>query len=741
VSHIEERLARARRSRLVGREAERTLLRNALEASELPFCLLHIHGPGGIGKTTLLQSFRDLCADAGVATVPLDARHIEPSPDAFLAALCAALNIPPGEDPFDVLEANDRRRVLLVDTYETLDMLDGWIREAFVPRLPANTLVVLAGRTPLAAGWRTDMGWQSLVRTIGLRNFSPVEARAYLTACQVPSSQHNAALEFTHGHPLALSLVADVFAQRAGASVSVGGGHTSEPGNDKLFPNGETFDPDVEPAVVQELLDRLILEVPGGAHRTALEACAVVRVLDEALLAEMLKDDGAAESAPDLFQWLRSLSFMEMGNRGVFPHDVVREALLSDLRWRNRLHYVDLHRRAREYYTAHLRAADGIHQQSMLYDCVFLHRDNAVVRAAFTWQEEQIFPDTLRPSDHEALVAMVARHEGEESAKIARRWLERQPDATLVFRSVASAATTTTVGAVGEPVGFLTMLDLQRTEEADREADPAGRAAWDYLKKRHAPLRAGEAVAHLRFWMADKTYQAQSPVQSLIIVNALRQFLTRPRLAYTFFACGNADDWESLFGYVDIPRLAEAEFTVGGRRYGVFGRDWREIPATLWLARLAEKETHTGSASPPAEATPAVRPQPSETMLVVLSEAEFQTAVRNALRDYTNDTGLRRNPLIRSPLVASRAGANADAGARVTALRTLLNDTAQAFNATPRLARAYRALHHTYFQPCATQEQAAELLDLPFSTYRRHLGEGIAELSRALWQKETGDAG
>jgi DNA-directed RNA polymerase specialized sigma24 family protein len=190
---------------------------------------------------------------------------------------------------------------------------------------------------------------------------------------------------------------------------------------------------------------------------------------------------------------------------------------------------------------------------------------------------------------------------------------------------------------------------------------------------------------------------------------------------------------------VDIPRLPEAEFTVDGKRYGVFGRDWREIPATLWLARLAEKETHTSEASPQTEAAPASRPQPSEPALVVLSEAEFQSAVRDALRDYTSDTALRRNPLVRSPLVASRAGASADVNARLTALRTLLNDTAQAFNATPRLARAYRALHHTYFQPCTTQEQAAELLDLPFSTYRRHLGEGITELSRALWQKETGD--
>ena len=37
-----------------------------------------------------------------------------------------------------------------------------------------------------------------------------------------------------------------------------------------------------------------------------------------------------------------------------------------------------------------------------------------------------------------------------------------------------------------------------------------------------------------------------------------------------------------------------------------------------------------------------------------------------------------------------------------------------------------------------TQEQAAELLDLPFSTYRRHLKTGMEQLTQMLWQREIG---
>ena len=45
-------------------------------------------------------------------------------------------------------------------------------------------------------------------------------------------------------------------------------------------------------------------------------------------------------------------------------------------------------------------------------------------------------------------------------------------------------------------------------------------------------------------------------------------------------------------------------------------------------------------------------------------------------------------------------------------------------------------LWHTYFEPAATQEVAAELLDLPFSTYRHQLGRAVEQVIGWLWQRE-----
>jgi hypothetical protein len=56
-SRLGDRLAVARRRRFVGRAAELALFNSALAEAEPPFALLHVHGPGGVGKTLLLGEF------------------------------------------------------------------------------------------------------------------------------------------------------------------------------------------------------------------------------------------------------------------------------------------------------------------------------------------------------------------------------------------------------------------------------------------------------------------------------------------------------------------------------------------------------------------------------------------------------------------------------------------------------------------------------------------------------------
>jgi hypothetical protein len=88
-----------------------------------------------------------------------------------------------------------------------------------------------------------------------------------------------------------------------------------------------------------------------------------------------------------------------------------------------------------------------------------------------------------------------------------------------------------------------------------------------------------------------------------------------------------------------------------------------------------------------------------------------------------------------------QAGAQANTAQRAWILQSIVKKAAESLRQLPREAKLYRALYHTYIQPAPTQEQAAEMLDLPFSTYRRHLKASITRVTEMLWQHEIGGPG
>jgi len=682
----------------VGRDGELSVFESALRAEILPFYILHIFGPGGVGKTTLLQEFALLSERYGARLVYLDARHIDLSPDSFIKTLKASLGLHNGSSIADLLDASPQRTVILIDTYETLTPLDGWLRTTFLPQLPDTVLTVFASRMPPDAAWQGDVGWQDLVRVISLRNLSQEESRAFLNKRGLPADHEQSILEFTHGHPLALSLVAEVFSQR---------GHVG-------------LHPEESPDIVKTLMERFVQQVPGPAHRTALEACALVRVTTETLLGEMLGmpvSGPTSEGVHTLFEWLRELSFIESSAEGIFPHDLARETLVTDLRWRNPDWYVELHNRARKYYTDRLNQTSGLAQQRLMLDTVFLHRDNAVIRSFFDWQTTgSMVPYTLEESDLSSLERMVANYEGEESAKLAMYWFKQYPQNVTVWRDI-----------VGSLLGFILSLPLHTLKDEEAKLDPAVKSARKLLES-HAALRADEVATLFRFWMARDTYQGISPIQSLIFIQVAKHYLTTPGLAFTFFPCADPEFWAAILSYAELTRYPEADFDVGGKRYGIYGHDWRVMTPATWIARLAEKELGaTGQTASPQTVEP----------LISLSHDDFGNAVKQALQEFARPGGLTGNSLLRSRLVSEAA----DKGPRERSeiLKSKVREAAEALRVHPRDEKLFRALECTYLHPAPTQEAAAELLDLPFSTYRRHLTSGIQRLTEILWRQEIGE--
>jgi hypothetical protein len=131
----------------VGRAAELECFRSALQqtVAEGPVAVLFLYGPGGVGKSSLLRQFERIAVAARATVLRLDGRGLEPTPAGVLRALRGALDLDENADPFEVL-AHLSRPVLLIDTFEVLAPVDAWVREVFLPQLPADALVVIAGR-------------------------------------------------------------------------------------------------------------------------------------------------------------------------------------------------------------------------------------------------------------------------------------------------------------------------------------------------------------------------------------------------------------------------------------------------------------------------------------------------------------------------------------------------------------------------------------------------------------------
>ena len=326
-----EVLAARRHRHFVGRAAELDLFVAALGADDPDFRVLFVHGPGGVGKSSLLDEFARAADEAGARVVRLDARELLGGTDGVLQAVGGVLALPDGDGAVTV--PTGERLVLLVDGYERLESLDDWMRDRFLPRLPGSTITVIAGRLPPPPAWRADAAWSGLLRVVSLRNLDPDDARLYLDRRGVAERRRAAALAVSHGHPLTLSLTVDVLAR----------------------------DPDVDLAALPAdlgaaLLGRLVAAVPSPAHRRALEVSAVARTTTESLLREVL---GEGEDAHVLFTWLAGLSVMEVGSQGVFPHDFVRDLLDADRRWRDPDGYRAVFRAIRAHAVHEVRRTEG----------------------------------------------------------------------------------------------------------------------------------------------------------------------------------------------------------------------------------------------------------------------------------------------------------------------------------------------------------------------------------------------
>jgi hypothetical protein len=670
-----EILGRGRAARFVGRAAEQAMFADILSGRS-PTRLVWVHGPGGVGKSALTQAFRRQAAANRTPASAVDFSSVEPRPDALLRELAAQ----------GWASSADGAQLLILDTFERAAALEGWLQDVWLPSLPGATIVVVAGRRPPTHRWRGDEGWRDVLGEVRLRNFAPGETAAYLAACGVPESEHAAAAGLTHGHPLALSLVADLSRHGLGAGLS------------RL---------EDAPDLVDELVRRLVDSIPGVTHRRALQLCAHAWMTTEDLLREVLE----LPDASDLLAWLRNLSMVEAGPYGAYPHDLARDVIDADLRWRDPVAYADLHRRVQRSSVRRATQVTGPEQQRAILEVVHAHRHSAT--ASF-WDYDELgaaYIDSLRPDDAVPLRRMTRRHQGEAQAALVEHWLDRQPESFRIVRTGSP-----------EPAGFAAVIRLDRADDDDIARDATVRAARDAIE-RQRPLRPGDHATLTRFLVDAERNQAPSRTLNLGPVLSIQTLLADPAVGWDVLCWIDSGKMDQLMEFIDYQRLTGAEHRIGPHTFALFGRDFRRAPLSEWFDLLADRELGAPVTSPN-----------NESDLLALSFEEFGSSVGQALKDLHRRERLATNPLCRSRLVADGDADQDPAERLASAVRAAVAGLAT----HPREGRLARALDRTYLRPAPTQEAAAEVLGLPFSTYRRHLTRGVERVIEVLWEREIG---
>lgn len=661
----------ARGRGFIGRDPEMNAVASSLTTRSTP--RVHFfYGPGGIGKSTLLDAIGRMSTTLGHRPAYVDSREIVCSTHAVADAIASQSGTAAGE-------RTGEPAVLLIDGFELLETLGEWFRNTLLPSRPPDSVTVIAGRNPPPTRWLLDPGWDGLLAAHELGVLDAGESLELLARAGIAQERQRSLAAISRGHPLVLAMLAE-----------------AAPRNPRLSSLIDV------PNLVSTLCALIVDDVPGTAQRVGLATCAHATRMTEDLLRCTV-----GNRAPEVWAWLASRPYVRRGAVGLFLHDVVRELFEAEFAHRSPDGYLGLHLTVREYFNRRLRDPGEPHPDRAAAEILLLPRRGPLAGPVAELRDSGVLTVARAGSeDHDGILELIANGEGTAHADLARRWFDLRTTGVYRVRSDAGV----------EGFSVHTYLPSGAGLDAD---DPVAVAILDAVQQ-HGPLRAGERIDVNRFAGATGHYQ-RDPNQLLANgVGCLLEWVRRPA-AWTFITTIDEAYYGPYFEYLGMARLFSLPHPAGS--LVGYGWDRRRFPLTALSDLMARRELSGETGPPPDDA---LLPLP-------LTRDAFAAEVRAALRNLTQPDLLRVSPLRRSAII-DPAEFDGTAGLAEVLLRAVA-----ALCAEPRGAQYGRVLRRTYLKGAPSQERAAELLGLPFSTYRRHLAKAHERLVEILWSVELGE--
>lgn len=551
---ISDRLKEVASLTFVGRQNELAFLSKTIEAADLPFLVAFIHGPGGIGKSRLLEATLSTVGPA-VRGYVLDCREIEPTPQGLQMALGAAIEMQESEPNLHSIVGRlgepGQRTVLVLDTYETFGLMDTWLRQVFVPALSENVFTIIAGRQEPNAAWFTSPGWQGLFREIELHELSADETQKMLESRGLTPPQIERVKSFARGHPLALEMAAAAMRKQPNLEIKEGP------------------PPKVLQQLTQAFLAGLSLET-----MEAVEATSTVRRVTEPLLGALLAVSGGRE----IFDNLQTLPFIDVTADGLVFHDVVRDVISKDLARRDPERYRTYRRRAWSYFYKESQRAVARSLWQYTADLLFLIENPIVREAFFPEGATEIRVEPATASDATDIRNIVRSFESKESARLIERWWDKHPETFSVAKT-----------RDGKLAAFYNLFEPDKVNRALLAEDPLTSVWWRQISEN--PVAEGERVLFCRRWLDRTTGEAPSPAVGACFLDIKRFYMElRPSLRRIYFPVTELATFEPILFPLGFAPLEEADVELGGIIYHSLMNDFGPSSIDGWLATLVGAE-------------------------------------------------------------------------------------------------------------------------------------------------------
>ena len=466
------RMARRDKAAFVGRRRELGFL-DSLFVESPPASVVLVHGPGGIGKSTLLREVRRRGEEAGWTPVLVEGRDLPPVPDALDDALAEARRA--------------ERPLVLLDSYERMTALGGYLRRVVLPELPDATIVVIAGRRAPDQAW-SEGGWDAMSVELALEPLSGPESRRLLSGQGVTDEARAGELaDWAGGSPLALTLAAGAAATDPGWSPTR---------------QGES------PELVRGLIRRLAESELDAVHRDVMGVACIARVTTLDLLRDVLPDVDPREG----MEWLAGRTFSEPLGDGTTLHELVRRAAGTDLKQSEPEREAELRRRIADH--LYERAVAG--KLLLTIDLADLV-ETPDLRTFYGWEgavRNRI--DGLGEGDHEQVALLLAAQAHEEWWPSTRELFERAPERVVIAR---------------DPGDNLCGFSISVTPANAPPAADEDVLLGPWLAHARENVPDGNAI----LWRdaMDFTGDPASGIQGMInLVGVLRSGLSNPRYAY-----------------------------------------------------------------------------------------------------------------------------------------------------------------------------------------------------------------